>query len=96
MKLNVKQERLFKVLLSANPILTNCKGSVKAVRMFMNMLGFTCTFDRSKDTHSMNIYVKNVQDLDLSTVKSILAKQLQEILPINVSVGPENIIGTGA
>lgn len=95
MKLNVKQERLFRMLLSTNPVLTNCKGSAKAVRMFMNMLGFTCTFDRSEDTHGLNIYVKNVSDSDLSTVKSILAKQLQEILPINVSVGPENIIGTG-
>lgn len=29
-------------MLSANPVLANCKGSAKAVRLFMNMLGMKC------------------------------------------------------
>lgn len=94
MKLNVKQERLFRTLLSANPVLTNCKGSVKAVRMFFNMLGFFCKTYRNED-NKLIIEVKNVTDANLTPVKSIIIKQLREILPINVSIGTENIIGTG-
>lgn len=93
MKLNVKQERLFRTLLSANPVLTSCKGSVKAVRMFFNMLGLYCKIDKS-NADKIIIEVKNVTDDDLTPVKSILVKQLQEILPINASIGTENIVGT--
>lgn len=39
MKLNITKDKLTRVLLSANPILANCKGSKKAVRIFLNMLG---------------------------------------------------------
>lgn len=42
MKLNLTNEKLTRLLLSANPVLVNCKGSVKAVRLFMNMLGMKC------------------------------------------------------
>lgn len=42
MKLNLTNEKLTRLLLSANPVLANCKGSVKAVRLFMNMLGMKC------------------------------------------------------
>lgn len=34
-------------MLSANPVLANCKGSVKAVRLFMNMLGLKCALNVS-------------------------------------------------
>ena len=39
MKFNLTKDRLTRVLLSANPVLANCKGSKKAVRLFLNMLG---------------------------------------------------------
>ena len=42
MKLNLTNEKLTRLMLSANPVLANCKGSVKAVRLFMNMLGMKC------------------------------------------------------
>lgn len=42
MKLNITNEKLTRQLLAANPVLANCKGSVKAVRLFMNMLGLKC------------------------------------------------------
>lgn len=82
------------MLLSANPVLTSCKGSVKAVRMFFNMLGFYCKFDKDEDGNVL-IKVKNVTDSNLTPVKSVIIKQLQEILPINAYIGPENIVGTG-
>lgn len=47
MKLNLTSEKLTRLLLSANPILANCKGSVKAVRLFMNMLGLKCALNVS-------------------------------------------------
>lgn len=42
MKLNTTNEKLTRVLLSANPVLAHYKGSVRAVRMFFNMLGMKC------------------------------------------------------
>lgn len=39
------------------------------------------------------ILLTNVTDKSLQPVKSILSKQLQEVLPINIVVTPENIIG---
>ena len=39
MKLNITKDKLTRMLLSANPVLANCKGSKKAVRIFLNMLG---------------------------------------------------------
>lgn len=207
MKLNITNEKLTRQLLAANPVLANCKGSVKAVRMFMNMLGMKCilvrgnrlnievsytqynnmtpegmmstissnmsnsTMPYSKAQHlleyvtdhtagkygyctqlstsdneflrirltekeadndkaltiadiapyiynfatylftecivdyklvgvvdaaktaDMTILVTNVTDKDLLPIKSIIAKQLQEILPINMIVLAENIIG---
>lgn len=47
MKLNLTNEKLTRLLLSANPVLANCKGSVKAVRLFMNMLGLKCALNVS-------------------------------------------------
>jgi hypothetical protein len=44
-------------------------------------------------TANMTILVTNVADKDLLPIKSIIAKQLQEILPINMIVLAENIIG---
>lgn len=35
----------------------------------------------------------NISDKNAEPIKSILAKQLQEVLPINIVVAPENIIG---
>lgn len=35
----------------------------------------------------------NISDKNAEPIKSILAKQLQEVLPINIVVTPENIIG---
>lgn len=94
MKLNIVQDKMFRMLLSANPVLTSCKGSVKAVRMFFNMLGMYCKIDKD-DNGKLVIKVKNVTDDNLTPVKSVITKQLQEILPINASIGPENIVGTG-
>lgn len=91
MKLTITNEKLTRMLISANPVLANCKGSVKAVRMFMNMLGFKCRIINNSDY--VQLYVSNVNDSDLKPVKSIIAKQLQEILPINMIVLPDNIIG---
>lgn len=210
MKLNITNEKLTRQLLAANPVLANCKGSVKAVRLFMNMLGLKCIllrgnrlnievgytqynnmtpegmmsainsnlpnsttpfnkaqhlleyttdhtagkygyctqlstsdneflrirltektideYDNNKvltiadiapymynfitaayeecivdykvigvvdddKTADMTILVTNVADKDLLPIKSIIAKQLQEILPINMIVLAENIIG---
>lgn len=42
MKFNLTKDRLTRILLSANPILANCKGSKKAVRLMLNMLGMKC------------------------------------------------------
>lgn len=42
MQLNITSEKLTRLLLSANPVLANCKGSVKAVRLLLNMLGMKC------------------------------------------------------
>ena len=192
MKLNITEEKLKRVLLSANPVLANCKGSKKAVRLFLNELGFINTIIRglltvkltftdnvksyaamehihstwytrieggqtgnlSEPTKSGNeivlcqsnnktvsgalgeiqfyvndmlqnvssvtksdyktiiygtqdttpalkdknnrlkIIITNSTDADILPVKSVLAKQLQEILPINMIVDAENIIGT--
>lgn len=91
MKLTITNEKLTRMLISANPVLANCKGSVKAVRMFMNMLGFKCRIINNSDY--VQLYVSNVNDSDLKPIKSIIAKQLQEILPINMIVLPDNIIG---
>jgi hypothetical protein len=96
MKLNLTSEQLTRLLLSANPVLANCKGSVKAVRLFMNMLGMKCILSRDTDNTEntdITILVPNVTDKDLQPVKAILAKQLQEILPINMIVTEDNIIG---
>lgn len=38
----------------------------------------------------------NISDKNAEPIKSILAKQLQEVLPINIVVTPENIIGCAA
>lgn len=93
MKLNITNEKLIRMLLSANPILINCKGSVKAVRMFMNMIGMKCKVILPTENTDIQLYVSNVADAELKPVKSIIAKQLQEVLPINMIVLPENIIG---
>lgn len=45
------------------------------------------------NTDNLFILLTNVTDKSLQPVKSILAKQLQEVLPINIVVTPENIIG---
>ncbi len=42
MKLNITQEKLQRLMLSANPVLANCKGSIKAARLMLNMLGMKC------------------------------------------------------
>ena len=47
----------------------------------------------NNSTDYVQIYVTNVTDADLAPVKSVLAKQLQEILPINMIVKADNIIG---
>lgn len=94
MKLNITSEKLTRIMLSANPVLANCKGSVKAVRIMMNMLGLKCIPSVTSD--DILIYVPNVTDEDLRPIKEVLAKQLQEILPINMIVLPDNIIGCAA
>lgn len=96
MKLNLTSEKLTRVLLSANPVLANCKGSVKAVRMFMNMLGMKCILSHNtNDTENadITISVSNVTDKDLQPIKAILTKQLQEILPINMIITEDHIKG---
>ena len=106
MKFNLSKDRLTRILLSANPVLANCKGSKKAVRLFMNMLGMKCIvilphaenteIPLTNDTDYIKLYVSNVTDAQLQPVKSVLAKQLQELLPINMIVLPDNIIGCAA
>ena len=191
MKLNITTEKLQRVLVAANTVLANCKGSRKAVRLFLNELGFTNTIirglltvklmftDDEKSFVAMNhiystwythtedgqtsnlsepsksgneivfcqnntktvsgalgeiqfyvndmlqnvssvtksdyktiiygtldtisalkdknnrlkIIITNSTDADILPVKSVLAKQLQEILPINMIVEADNIIG---
>lgn len=58
MKLNITNEKLTRQLLAANPVLANCKGSVKAVRLFMNMLGLKCILLRG---NRLNIEVGYTQ-----------------------------------
>ena len=73
MKLNITNEKLTRQLLAANPVLANCKGSVKAVRMFMNMLGMKCILVRG---NRLNIEVSYTQynnmtpEVMMSTISS--------------------------
>lgn len=194
MKLNITEEKLKRILVAANPILANCKGSRKAVRLFLNELGFKniiiyglltvklvfadaeksfnamtriqntwnshteggqtsnlitptmsgkvitlcqdgirpissalgeiqfyindmlanvqsvtkndyktiisgiedTTSAISDKNNQLKIVITNSTDIDIRPVKSVLAKQLQEILPINMIVEAENIIGTAS
>lgn len=49
--------------------------------------------DYNTDERDFNILLTNISDKNAEPIKSILAKQLQEVLPINIVVTPENIIG---
>ena len=65
MKLNITNEKLTRLLLSANPVLANCKGSAKAVRLFMNMLGMKCIVVMP---HSKVLVNENCTDTIMPTV----------------------------
>lgn len=53
---------------------------------------FVVTDDTSTSTEIVCL-LTNVSDKNAEPIKSILAKQLQEVLPINIVVTPDNIIG---
>lgn len=55
MKFNITKDKLTRVLLSANPVLANCKGSKKAVRIFLNMLGFKCVVVMPNSSEPINV-----------------------------------------
>jgi hypothetical protein len=49
--------------------------------------------DSSNISTEIVCLLTNISDKNAEPIKSILAKQLQEVLPINIVVTPENIIG---
>lgn len=49
--------------------------------------------DSSNTSTEIVCLLTNISDKNAEPIKSILAKQLQEVLPINIVVTPENIIG---
>lgn len=49
--------------------------------------------DSSDTSTEIVCLLTNISDKNAEPIKSILAKQLQEVLPINIVVTPENIIG---
>lgn len=49
--------------------------------------------DSSNTSTEIVCLLTNISDKNAEPIKSILAKQLQEVLPINIVVAPENIIG---
>lgn len=49
--------------------------------------------DSSNTSTEIICLLTNISDKNAEPIKSILAKQLQEVLPINIVVTPENIIG---
>jgi hypothetical protein len=53
---------------------------------------FVVTNDTSTSTEIVCL-LTNISDKNAEPIKSILAKQLQEVLPINIVVTPDNIIG---
>ncbi len=53
---------------------------------------FVVTDDSSTSTEIVCL-LTNISDKNAEPIKSILAKQLQEVLPINIVVTPDNIIG---
>lgn len=53
----------------------------------------TLTSQYSVDNDEFSILITNVTDKEMLAAKSTLAKQLQEILPINMIVEADNIIG---
>ncbi len=53
---------------------------------------FVVTDDSSTSTEIVCL-LTNISDKNAEPIKSILAKQMQEVLPINIVVTPENIIG---
>lgn len=61
----------------------------------VNATPITVSNSAEADT-SIVILLTNISDKNAEPIKSILAKQLQEILPINVAVLPDNIIGCAA
>lgn len=52
--------------------------------------------DSSNTSTEIVCLLTNISDKNAEPIKSILAKQLQEVLPINIVVTPENIIGCAA
>lgn len=52
--------------------------------------------DSSDTSTEIVCLLTNISDKNAEPIKSILAKQLQEVLPINIVVTPENIIGCAA
>lgn len=53
---------------------------------------FVVTDDSSTSTEIVCL-LTNISDKNAEPIKSILAKQMQEVLPINIVVTPDNIIG---
>jgi hypothetical protein len=49
--------------------------------------------DSSNTSTEIVCLLTNISDKNAEPIKSILAKQLQEVLPINIVVTPDNIIG---
>lgn len=49
--------------------------------------------DNSNTSTEIICLLTNISDKNAEPIKSILAKQLQEVLPINIVVTPDNIIG---
>lgn len=74
MKLNITPEKLTRQLLIANSTLVNYKGSVKAVRMLLNMLGFKCVVSKTQIA----------QKFVISSSDSALIDKLQDAISLQV------------
>ena len=94
MNINATSSDVMRQLLLANPELAHCKGSIKAVRMMLNMLGFKCIivtdqfltyniFDNDKDiTPTQDLAYVDCYNDDVSVINDQLDEmrlQLEEL-----------------
>ena len=83
-------------LLAYNDVIKNFKTYQNRTGLFADATiseNFTMKSAQSNPGNDILLCVSNVTDKNLQPIKSVLAKQLQEILPINMIVTEDNIIG---
>lgn len=83
-------------LLAYNDVVKNFKAYQSRTEHFEGVTiseTYTTTAAQTNTSNDILICVPNVTDEDLRPIKEVLAKQMQEILPINMIVLPDHIIG---